>query len=753
MSCCAPGAELAAELGGAPSREEVLLSSRELGGGLMQTDLAVPNMHCGACIRAVEGGLARLPGVEQARVNLSTRRVAVKWRAGTVPPLIETLATLGYPAHLFDTEADKGDPELSRLIRALAVAGFAAMNIMLLSVSVWSGADTETRQAFHWISAALALPALLYSGRIFFRSAWRVLRHGRTNMDVPISIGICLAFGLSLYDTVHNGEHAYFDAATTLIFFLLIGRTLDHVMREKARAAVRGLVRLSPRGATVLRGDGGRDYLPVKEIAPDMRILLAAGERVPVDAVVAEGRSEIDCAIATGESVPRHVGPGSALQAGTTNLSGPLVVVAAARAEESFLAEMVRLMEAAEGGRARYRRLADRAAQLYSPVVHAAAFLTFLGWMAATGDWHRAIGVAIAVLIITCPCALGLAVPIVQVVAARRLFENGIMVKDGSGLERLAEADMAAFDKTGTLTLGRPRLAGQEGLDPDALALAAALAAHSRHPLSRALAAAGANGRAVPHLSDISEHPGLGLEAKAGRGVYRLGRAGWALDMGGEEGGTVLSRNGQLLAAFTFEDTLRPEAAEAVSALRGRGLRIAILSGDQAETVAAAAGKVGIEDHAGGLLPAQKVARLEALAGEGRKVLMVGDGLNDAPALAAAHVSMAPATAADIGRNAADFVFLHESLSAVPLAVAVAREAGRLVRQNFGLAILYNAIALPVAIAGYVTPLVAAIAMSLSSVIVVANALRLRQGRAPKPHRQEKPYRPAEARQTVELPG
>ncbi len=753
MSCCAPGAELAAELGRAPSREEVLLSSRELGEGLMQTDLAVPNMHCGACIRAVEGGLARLPGVEQARVNLSTRRVAVKWRAGTVPPLIETLATLGYPAHLFDTEADKGDPELSRLIRALAVAGFAAMNIMLLSVSVWSGADTETRQAFHWISAALALPALLYSGRIFFRSAWRVLRHGRTNMDVPISIGICLAFGLSLYDTVHNGEHAYFDAATTLIFFLLIGRTLDHVMREKARAAVRGLVRLSPRGATVLRADGSRDYLPVKEIAPDMRILLAAGERVPVDAVVAEGRSEIDCAIATGESVPRHVGPGSALQAGTTNLSGPLVVVAAARAEESFLAEMVRLMEAAEGGRARYRRLADRAAQLYSPVVHATAFLTFLGWMAATGDWHRAIGVAIAVLIITCPCALGLAVPIVQVVAARRLFENGIMVKDGSGLERLAEADMAAFDKTGTLTLGRPRLAGQERLDPDKLALAAALAAHSRHPLSRALAAAGANDRAVPHLSDISEHPGLGLEAKAGRDVYRLGRAGWALDTGGEEGGTVLSRNERLLAAFTFEDTLRPEAAEAVSALRGRGLRTAILSGDQAEAVAAAAGKVGIEDHAGGLLPAQKVARLEALAGEGRKVLMVGDGLNDAPALAAAHVSMAPATAADIGRNAADFVFLHESLSAVPLAVAVAREAGRLVRQNFGLAILYNAIALPVAIAGYVTPLVAAIAMSLSSVIVVANALRLRQGRAPRPHRQEKPYRPAEARQTVELPG
>ncbi|MGP2492385.1 cation-translocating P-type ATPase [Mesorhizobium sp. PUT5] len=753
MSCCAPGAETVAELGGAPSREEVLLASRDLGDGIRQTDLSVPGIHCGACIRTVEKGLGKLAGVQQARVNLSTRRVVVKWHADKVPPLVETLAALGYPAHLFDTEADKGDPELSRLIRALAVAGFAAMNIMLLSVSVWSGADAETRQAFHWISAALALPTLLYSGRIFFRSAWGALRHGRTNMDVPISIGICLAFGLSVYDTMHNGEHAYFDAATTLIFFLLIGRTLDHVMREKARAAVHGLIRLTPHGATVLRADGSLDYLPVKEIEPGMLILLAAGDRVPVDAVVAEGISEMDCAIATGESAPQRAVPGSALQAGTLNLSGPLAITATARAEDSFLAEMVRLMEAAEGGRARYRRLADRAARLYSPVVHATAFLTFLGWMAATGDWHRAIGIAIAVLIITCPCALGLAVPIVQVVAARRLFENGIMVKDGSGLERLAEADMVAFDKTGTLTLGRPRLVGQERIDPDALAFAAALAAHSRHPLSRAIAAAGAHGQTGPHLSDISEHPGLGLQARAGRDVYRLGRAGWALGGGGDEGGTVLSRNGQLLAAFTFEDTLRPEAGEAVSALRGLGLGAEVLSGDEMEAVAATANRIGIEDHAGGLLPAQKVARLQALAGEGRKVLMVGDGLNDAPALAAAHVSMAPASAADIGRNAADFVFLHEPLSAVPLAVAVAREAGRLIRQNFGLAIAYNAIALPIAIAGYVTPLVAAIAMSLSSVIVVANALRLRQGRAPKRNRQERPYRQAATGQAVGLPG
>ncbi|MBN9251560.1 MAG: heavy metal translocating P-type ATPase, partial [Mesorhizobium sp.] len=448
MSCCAPGVEAAAELGRDPSAEELRLASRDLGGGLFQTDLSVPAVHCAACIRTVERGLGKLPGVESARVNLSTKRVGIKWRGDVAPQMIQALAGLGYPAHLYEAEQDKRDPELSRLIRAVGVAGFCAMNIMLLSVSVWSGADAETRQAFHWISAALALPALVYSGQVFFRSAWSALKVGRTNMDVPISIGITLAYSLSLYDTVHNGTHAYFDAATTLVFFLLIGRTLDHVMREKARAAVRGLVRLSPRGATVLRDDGSQDYLPVNEVEPGMRILLAAGDRIPVDGMVVEGSSDLDCAIATGESAPLHVVPGSELRAGTLNLTGPLTLTATAKAQNSFLAEMVRLMEAAEGGRARYRRLADRASRLYSPVVHVTAFLTFLGWMAATGDWHQAISIAIAVLIITCPCALGLAVPIVQVIAARRLFENGIMVKDGSGIERLAEIDAALFDKT-----------------------------------------------------------------------------------------------------------------------------------------------------------------------------------------------------------------------------------------------------------------------------------------------------------------
>ena len=726
MSCCAPPVDPYGDFDGSAARQEIRLASRELGDGLRQSDLAVPGIHCAACIRAVEGGLMRVTGVEHARVNLSTRRVAVKWRGQEAPDLLGALAALGYPGHLFENDADHADPELARLIRALAVSGFCAMNIMLLSVSVWSGAEAETRSAFHWISAGLALPCLLYSGRIFFASAWSVLKHGRTNMDVPISIGVCLAFALSLYDTIHEGAHAYFDAATSLIFFLLIGRTLDHLMREKARAAVRGLMRLAPRGATVLREDGSRDYVPITEIEPGMRLALAAGDRIPVDGIVSEGLSELDCAIVTGESAPRRVEPRSVVQAGTLNLSGALVINASARADSSFLAEIVRLMEAAEGGRARYRRIADRASALYSPVVHAAAFLTFLGWMALGGGWHQAITVAIAVLIITCPCALGLAVPIVQVVASRRLFENGIMVKDGSAIERMAEIDTVAFDKTGTLTLGQPRLINGK-IAPGVMSIAAELARHSNHPLSRAIAAVEPSGALA--MSDVREHPGLGLQAGLQGRVYRLGRAEWALDGGASPqiaaSGTVLSCDGVSVASFTFEEAARPRARAAIDALHAAGLDVCLLSGDAVDAVRAMASKLGIGSAASGLLPAQKVERLAALGGKGRKVLMVGDGLNDVPALAAAHVSMAPASAADINRNAADFVFLREGLDAVPMAFAVSRNAGRLVRQNFALAIAYNAIALPIAIAGYVTPLIAALAMSLSSTLVVANALRL----------------------------
>lgn len=732
MSCCAPGAEFQPLSG--PSPEEIRLSSRDVGDGVMQTWFAAPEVHCGLCITTIERALNRLDGIEQARVNLSTKRVSVRWRDGALPPpIVETLAGIGYAAHIVDFAADEKDPALGELVRALAVSGFAAGNIMLLSVSVWSGAEAATRDLFHWISALIAIPALAFAGRIFFRSAWNALSHGRMNMDVPISLGVSLAFSLSLYETLNHGEEAYFDASVTLLFFLLIGRTLDHVMREKARNAVKGLVRLAARGAMVLHDDGTRSYVPVEDIRTGMVMLVSMGERVPVDAVVVSGYSEVDMSLATGESAPRAVKTGDALVAGVMNLNGALEIRATAVAQDSFLAEMVRLMEAAEGGRARYRRIADRASAMYSPVVHLAALLTFTGWMIVSGDVHFSLTTAIAVLIITCPCALGLAVPIVQVMAARRLYEKGIMLKDGAALERLAEADHVLFDKTGTLTLGKPRLMNDHEISDDNLAIAAQMSGASRHPLSAAIIAAFGNTPLKSKFdSPAIELPGLGLEARKGADCYRLGRASWALIEPGDlvHEGTVLSKNGRMLAPFRFEDRIRPGAATAISAAKQAGLSMEITSGDVEKAVRSVASECGIEMFTSEMLPGGKAAKVGELQKAGHRVLMLGDGLNDAPAMAGAHVSMAPATAADIGRSAADFVFLHESLSALPIALEVASKSGQLIRQNFIIAIGYNLIAVPIAVLGYVTPLVAAIAMSLSSIIVVANSMRLIEGKA-----------------------
>jgi Cu2+-exporting ATPase len=713
------------------ANSELLLASRVLGAGLRQSDLSVPTIHCGGCVQKIERILGALPGVEQARANLSTKRVAIRWRGEIPPPFIATLNAAGHEAHLDDAGAEAKDGGQGELVRALAVSGFAASNIMMFSVAVWSGADPASRDVFYWLSAAIAFPALIYSGRVFFRSAWQALRRGQANMDVPISIGVLLAFGMSLYETIHHEAHAYFDASISLLFFLLIGRTLDHMMRERARTAVKGLARLAARGALVLQPDGTHRYVPVNEIEPDMTLMLAAGERVPVDARVAQGRSDLDCSLVSGESLPRPVANGSILQAGTLNLTAPLTIVATAAAKDSFLAEMTRMMEAAEAGRSRHRRIADRAARLYAPVIHLTALLTFVGWMIAAGDAHRAVTVAIAVLIITCPCALGLAVPMVQVVAARRLFERGIMVRDGGALERLAEADHVIFDKTGTLTQGTPRLVDSAGASRRTLAIAASMAVHSRHPYSLALAAAGKLANAPPvALTGLREYPGSGLEGRMNDAVYRLGRPEWALAdpampaAEGDRPNVVLTENGRLLSGFHFSDALRTGTPDAIAALASKGIPVEILSGDREGPVRRLASALDVP-HISQASPSEKVAHVASIAASGRKVLMVGDGLNDAPALGAAHVSMAPASAADVGRNAADFVFLREGLAAVPQAIEIARQARRLVRQNLLLAVAYNAIALPVAILGQVTPLLAAIAMSMSSIIVVANALRL----------------------------
>lgn len=727
MASCAAMDDIAQPTLARQSVDELVLASRVLEDDLLQTQLSVPTAHCGGCMAKIERVLTGLEGVASARVNLSTRRVTVTWRrAGGVPPLLETLSGAGFEANLLSMLEDRPDNEKRRLILATAVSGFAAMNIMLLSVSVWSGADAGTRQLFHLISALLALPTVVYSGRIFFQSAWSALRAGHTNMDVPISIGIVLALALSLFDTLHSGPHAYFDAVVTLIFFLLIGRTLDHLMRDKARSAVLGLTRMMPAGAKVLVPDGSRAFLPLDQIAVGDVILLAPGERVPLDGIVLAGEGDVDTAAVTGEAMPVPVTSGSRLLSGMLNLDGSLEIRVTNISARSFLSEMVRMMEAAEQGRARYRRLADRAAAYYSPIIHSLAFAAFAGWFLASGDWHRSLTIAISVLIITCPCALGLAIPMVQMVAAKRLFERGIALKDGSALERLADIDIVVFDKTGTLTIGDLRVTESE-IDRRYQKVALEMASRSEHPVARAIAASGEHPSNIV-LEGFSELPGKGLEASSEGRKFRLGRADWALaarDAAKNRFSTVLSVDGELAGHFAFSDLEKTSARETVRQINDLGLPLELLSGDRPEAVSALAASIGISQFRAGLLPQQKVQRLEVLAARQGKAMMVGDGLNDGPALAAAHVSMAPSNAADIGRAAADVVFFGQDLTTIPQAIRVARKTRSLVRQNLALSVGYNLLVIPIALAGHVSPLLAAVAMSLSSISVVANSLRI----------------------------
>ncbi len=731
MTCCPPAAheEADLEIGGIEADDRALAAlSRPLSDGTCQLEFAVPDAHCASCIRAIETELAALPMVETARVNLSRRRVRIKYdpKKGTPTAFAPTIRRSGYVNHVIDPADDShADPVLRELVRAMAVAGFAAGNIMLFSVSVWAGADAATRDLFHWFSALIALPAVAYAGRPFFRSAWRALSVGRTNMDVPIAIGVLLATGLSLFETITSGAHAYFDASTMLLFFLLAGRTLDHLMRERARNAVANLARLAPPGATRILPDGSRDYLALHEIAPNMLLELKAGERVPVDALVVSGAGAVDASIVTGESAPVAAQPGVELVAGALNLDGLLVVEALRASHDSFLARMGAMMEAAENARTRYRRIADRASALYAPVVHLTALVTFIAWGLIGGDWHQALVNAVAVLIITCPCALALAVPIVHVVAAGRLFERGILMKDGGALERAAGVTSVAFDKTGTLTNGKPRLVENRGLADGALEIAAGLASLSTHPLSRAIAAG--LPPAARFDGAVREFPGQGIEGEQDGHIYRLGRPDWvgASDALAAEGTqSWLTEDGRPIAWFRFVDAPRSDARQTVNALKALGVPVRLLSGDRAAVAASLAAEVGITEARGDLLPEQKLADISATDG----TLMVGDGVNDAPAMRAATVSIAPSSAADIGRSAADFVFTGQALGAVPFVVRIARRASRLVAENLVLAIGYNIVAVPLAVFGLVTPLIAAVAMSTSSILVVANAMRLRLG-------------------------
>ena len=703
------------------------------------TTLVVEHMHCGGCMRKVEAALAAVPGIASARANLSARRVTAVHRAGAVAAsdLVDALASAGFKAApLVDQAPDPAASADRDLLKRLGIAGFAAANVMLLSVSVWSASSGDMTSAvqslFHWLSALIALPAIAYAGQPFFRSAAQALAARRVNMDVPISLGVTLATLMSLYQTIRGSEQVYFDAAITLLFFLLVGRFLDQRMRVRAAGAAANLLGLRGTSATVIHADGTTSRLTARALAPGMRVLTAAGERFAVDGRVIEGRGEVDQSLITGETMPRTVEAGALIYAGTVNLSGPLVTEATATDQNTLLAEISRLMAVADQARGRYVRLADRAARLYAPAVHVLGAATFVGWLLAGHGWEPAMTAAIAVLIITCPCALALAVPAVQVAATSRLFRNGVLVKAADGLERLAEIDTVVFDKTGTLTLGEPELVresnGGSAIPNAILARAAAIAAGSRHPYARAVRrAAVVAGLTVHPESNVWEVPGHGLECVSGDRSERLGSADWCgVDRTMRDRAAVWYRGPDgAVTGFQFEDRLRPDAPAVVGALRAAGLDVELLSGDRAPVVAEVAQHAGIATWRAAALPGDKIARLEELKAAGRHVLMIGDGLNDTPALAAGHASLSPSSAADIAQTAADAIFQGERLAPVLEVLAIARMTRRMALQNFAIALGYNCIFVPLAVIGLVTPLLAAIAMSASSIAVTANAVRL----------------------------
>lgn len=701
------------------------------------TVLAVENMHCGNCMKKVEAALLRVPHVVAARTNLSNRRVSITTDLAppTVEPFTLALDAAGFKATALQTDPVRGavaDDDDSDYLRRLGVAGFAAANIMLLSVAVWSGhggdMPASLQTLFHWLSALIALPAIVYAGQPFFSSARSAIAARSLNMDVPISLGVTLATAMSLFQTVRGSEQVYFDAAITLLFFLLVGRALDQRMRRRAKGAAENLLGLRTPVTSVLRADGSMERVATTAVLPGTRFLVAAGERIPLDATIVHGVASIDESLITGESRPRHATVGDKLYSGTIALTGPLEAEATSAADDTLLADIARLMQTAEQARGRYVRLADRAARLYAPAVHILGAATFVGWMLAGQGWEHALTTAIAVLIITCPCALALAVPVVQVIASSRLFRGGIILKAADGLERLAEVDTIVFDKTGTLTSGVPMLRASPPVADAVLARAAALGAASRHPYAQAVVReATSRGLPVVPFSVVTEVAGGGMRAEADGCTCLLGSTKFCGVADGEaDDASLWFRNGDdVPVALHFEDRLRTDARAVVGALRAKGYKLEILSGDRAATVGQAADEVGIKDWRGGLRPGEKMSRIEELKASGARILMVGDGLNDAPALAAGHASLSPSTAADVTQTAADAIFQGDKLSPVVEALAIARAARRCAVQNFGIAIGYNAVFVPLAMAGFVTPLIAAIAMSASSIAVTANALRL----------------------------
>lgn len=729
-----------AESGSAPAELlAAFVSSKDE--GEHQLDLLVEGVHCANCIRKIETHLARDPAITRARVNLTLRRLSVVWRgaASHAEAIGAAVRGLGYSVAPYDpgTLGAVTRRTGKELLRSLAIAGFASANVMMLAWAVWAGQaqgmPASTQAYFSWLAALVAVPAIAVAGRPIYRSAYAALRAGRTNIDVPIVAALVLATAISMMELLRHQAHVYFDSATMLLFVLLIGRYLDFRVRARSREAIERLAMMRVQHAMLVLPDGATSIVPSSSVEPGMVVVVGAGETVPVDGRIAWGETLIDRSAVTGETLPEHVRPGDEVLAGFINGPVSLHVQASKGVAESHLSEILRLVEDAQLQKGRAVTTADRLSALWTPLVHAIALLTLAGWLIIGGaDLPTSLLHAVTVLIIACPCAIGLAIPAVQVAAIGGLLRRGILVRSGDALERLATADHVVFDKTGTLTDARVELASTPH-DPAQIRIAAALAAVSRHPLAQAIAK---RYRTDLVASGAVEVPGSGVAASVNGCGARLGSAAFCGASGEatDDATEVWVASGLgAPARFTFADKLRPDARSTVAYFREGGAGISILSGDRPEAVERCVqelGVAGIADVAGSLKPADKVRLLLAYKTAGARTLMTGDGLNDAPALASAHVSASFGHGVPASQVAADFILPGESLATLVIAHRTAAKAARIVRQNLGFAALYNVALVPVAVLGFATPLIAAAAMSASSILVTLNALRAQPPKA-----------------------